>query len=51
MPPPPRTEGQMLKAAADALGVTMIGGIPGGGEPLPDGVTVRIVGAAARGRR
>ena len=27
----------MLKAAADALGVTMIGGIPGGGEPLPDG--------------
>lgn len=47
--PPPPTEGQMIAAAAKALGVRMVTRIPGDDEPLPDGVTVRVVGAAANG--
>ena len=47
--PPALTEGQMIRAAADALGVKMVSHVPGDDEPLPSGVSVRIVGAAANG--
>ena len=47
--PPALTEGQMIRAAADALGVKMVSRVPGDDEPLPAGVSVRIVGAAANG--
>ena len=49
--PPALTEGQMIRAATDALGVEMISRVPGDGELLPAGVTVRVIGAAAGGRR
>lgn len=48
--PPDLTEGQMLRAAADALGVRMPTRIPGDDQPTPAGVSVRVIGAAG-GRR
>ena len=43
---PPLKDGQMIRAAADALG-GKVSRIPGDDEPLTPDVTVRIVGAAA----
>ena len=57
-PAPPRAEeqpeltvGQMLHATADVVGVELIRRIPGDEEPLPLGVSVRVIEAPRRDRR
>ena len=47
---PELTEGQMLHATAEVLGVELISRIPGDEEPLPPSVSVWVIEAPRRDR-